>query len=310
MPMKKFLLSLTVALLATCVFAETKLTLSGGWRAELSTILTGDVEFNFKNGYASVNLISEPVNVADIDGFELVLSDNTPFASLQYCVNTDLGDGWSGPFSSATPSAFIPEGATKFNSISVQACNVENLGKVEIVSFKLVMKDGSKVQTIYQAPASWAADVITPIYSGTIKFSEGEWGSAILKGAEGMENVTITIECDPAPAGLQFKVKTDTRKEDNTAIYLPFDAGVTTASVVVAPEDGKITEVAIQNTSKDVATTPSYLVIKSAVVKDATASISNINVAADEAESINLFGQKVNKAKGLMIKGGKKVYVK
>lgn len=308
MLMKKFLLSIAVAFLATSAFADTALSLAGGWRAELTTILTGDVEFKYKNSYAQVNLISEEVKVADIDGFELVLSDDTPFESLQYCVKTDLGDGWSGGFSSATPGTFIPEGATTFSQIAVQACNVENLGKVEIVSFKLIMKDGSKVQTIYQAPASWAADIVTPVLSGTVKYFEGEWGAAALKGAENMENVTISIECEPAPAGLQFKVKTTERKDDGTAIYMPFDAGVTTASVAVAPEDGKITEVSIQNTSKDVATTPTYLVIKSAVVKDASSAISNVTVASEEA-AYDLFGNP-GATQGFMVKGGKKVYVK
>ena len=306
--MKKFFTLLTAALLATSAYADTALTLAGGWRAELSTVLTGDVEFNYKNSYASVNLISDTVKVADIEGFELVLSDDTPFESLQYNVKTDLGDGWSGAFSSSTPDAFIPEGATEFTGIAVQACNVENLGKVEIVSFNLIMKDGSKVQTIYQAPADWAADIVTPVLSGTVKYFEGEWGGAALKGAEGMENVTIAIECEPAPAGLQFKVKTSERSTDETAIYLPFEAGVTSASVTVAPEDGKITEVSIQNTSADVATTPAYLVIKSAVVKDAAEGIQNVEVASEEA-AFNLFGQKSN-GKGFTVKGGKIYLVK
>ncbi|MBR1687599.1 MAG: hypothetical protein IJ710_03585, partial [Prevotella sp.] len=192
--MKKIFTLIAAAFVALSVNAQTELSLGAGWDTSLEdVVLTGNVEFNYKNSYAAVNLISESFNVADYPSYELVLAAGTPTESLQFCVNENA---WSGSFGAGvtTPTAFVPDGVTEITSIQLQACDVANLGKVEIIEFNLIDAQGGKHPTNYQVPPSWAADVVTPIKNATVSFtSGGAWTFANINGANGLSNQTITI---------------------------------------------------------------------------------------------------------------------
>ena len=253
--MKKLFTLMAAALMAVCANAQTKLTLGAGWNSSLEdVVLTGDVEFNFKHSYASIEMDITEVDLAAYPSYEIVLSSDTPSDKLQFNVVSDAGEGWSGSFAegTTTPAAFIPDGSTKLTKIALQACNVENLGKVEIVSANLIDKDGNKTPLNYKVPASWAADVVTPITNATINFTTGgQWNTAAVKGAEGKINQKFTINIDNTfPEGVQFKIQTTERNGDAGSIYAVFPAGEKTFSVDVeetVPGE-TITEIAIQNT--------------------------------------------------------------
>ncbi|MBQ9230237.1 MAG: hypothetical protein IJ190_03540, partial [Prevotella sp.] len=253
--MKKLFTLMAAALMAVGANAQTKLTLGAGWNSSLEdVVLTGDVEFNFKNSYASIEMDITEVDLATYPSYEIVLSSDTPSDKLQFNVVSDAGEGWSGSFAegTTTPAAFIPDGSTKLTKIALQACNFENLGKVEIVSANLIDKDGNKTPLNYKVPASWAADVVTPITNATINFTTGgQWNTAAVKGAEGKINQKFTINIDNTfPEGVQFKIQTTERNGDAGSIYAVFPAGEKTFSVDVeetVPGE-TITEIVIQNT--------------------------------------------------------------
>ena len=224
--------------------------------------LTGNVAFNFKNKYAAVNLISEPVSLADYPSYELVLASDAPVDKLQFCINSDSpnaddkGYNWSGPLNTTTPGACIPTGATTLNEISIQACNVENLGRVEILSFNLIDKDNNKVPTTYVAPASWSADVYA--YDATMNFTEGgQWHWGALNGGEGMLlPVTITVNAESFPEHVQFNIATPAQVPNwNNVVedrheYRGLPAGGTSLSVDIdaVEDDETIRSIELQHT--------------------------------------------------------------
>lgn len=319
--MKKIFTLIATALMAVSANAqETQLSLAAGWGTTIEDALTGDVVFNYKNAYCAVNLISEEVDLTKYKGYELVLSDDTPFDKLQFAIKSDSPNGnddgynWSGSFDSATPDAFIPEGATKLLTIEVQACNVADLGKVEIKSFNLIDNDGNKVPTIYVAPASWAGDVLSPVTSGTINYTEGkQWQSFGIKGAEGTINKRITLTvAEPFPSDMQFAVQTTERNEGANSIYAPCTEGETVAYVDAKEEVAgeTIQAIVVQNT---VERAPFKIKVLSVVMTDLnTDGVAAVTAAkAQPAVRYNLAGQQVAAGyKGIVIENGKKFVVK
>ena len=318
--MKKIFTLIAMALMAVGVNAQTYLTLAGGWGTTCEdVVLTGDVTFNFKNAYACVNLISEEVDLTNYKGYELVLGDNTPYDKLQFAIKSDSPTGnsdgynWSGAFTSTTPAAFIPEGATKLQAIEVQACNEADLGLVEIKSFNLIDNNDNKVATTYVMPASWAADAL--VTKATVNFTEGkQWQNAAIKGAEGLMNKKFTITCEEGfPADLQIAVATTARNQDNTKVYSVITAGATSHEVKVEQvEEGEtITEMVLHNT---VARDPFKVKGVQVLMEDvsSTDAINSVKAAAQQkGVRYNLAGQKVNGAyKGVVIENGKKVVLK
>ena len=259
---------LALALMFVCLGganAQTPLSLAGGWGTTIEDLnMTGNVVFNFKNGYAAVNLISEAISLADYPSYELILAADAPVDKLQFCIKSDSptadknGYSWSGPVNSITPAAFIPEGATTIEEISIQACNVENLGRVEIISFNLIDKDNQKVPTTYVQPASWAADVIA--YDATMSFTDGgQWNCGALRGGEGMLlPVTITVNAEAFPENVQLNIATPAQVPNYASViedrheYRGLPAGGTTMSVDIEPveDDETIKSIEVQHTAK------------------------------------------------------------
>ena len=239
--------------------AQTKLCVAAGWNTSVEDVeLTGNVILNYKNAYASINLVTDAFNVEDYPSYELVLADDAPIDKLQFNIGyNDDKDGYSGPLASTTPGYFIPEGATTIHKIALQACNVENLGRIEIKSFCLIDKDGNKVATKYEMPPSWAADVLT-IFEATMNFTVGgQWNNGALKGAEGLLlPATITVNADELPSDVQLNISTPAQVPDwqnvvgDRHIYNAWTAGAKTYSVDIEPvEEGEtIQSIEVQNT--------------------------------------------------------------
>ncbi len=258
---------LALALTVVCVGgakAQTPLSLAAGWNTAIEDIpLTGNVVLNFKNGYAAINLISETVDLSVYSSYELVLATDAPVDKLQFCIksNSPKGDengyNWSGAINTSNPAAFIPEDATELYEVSLQACNVENLGRVEIVSFNLIDKENNKVPTTYVAPPSWAADVIA--YDATMSFTTGgQWNFGALKGGEGMLlPVTITVNAESFPENVQLNIGTPAQVPNYADViedrheYRGLPVGGTTMSVDIEPvEDGEtIQSIEVQHTA-------------------------------------------------------------
>ena len=258
--MKKLFTLMAAALMAVGAKAQTTdLSLAAGWDTTIETELTGDVVFNYKNAYACVYMDITEVDLATYPSYEIVLAADAPVTNLQLYVKSDLGENWSGNLAEGTTTcSFVPEGATKITAIGLQACNVENLGKVEIVSASLIDKDGNKTALNYQIPASWAADVVTPVTKGNIVFtSGGQWNTASLTGGEGMAlPVKITFNADEFPANVQLQIITskadETTYSKNREVSSPLTAGEKTHTVIIkAEEEGEtIKSIAVQNTEK------------------------------------------------------------
>jgi len=258
--MKKLFTLIAAALMAVGANAQkTNLSLAAGWDTSIEVDLTGDVEFNFKNSYACIYMDITEVDLATYPSYEIVVSEDTPVTNLQLYVKSDAGENWSGSFSAGTTvCSFVPETATKILAIGLQACNVADLGKVEIVSASLIDKDGNKKALSYKMPESWAADVVTPVTKGNIAFtSGGQWTAANLKGGEGMAlPVKITFNADEFPANVQLQIITskadETTYSKNREVSSELTAGEKTHTVTIeALEEGEtIKSIAVQNKEK------------------------------------------------------------
>ena len=258
--MKKLFTLIAAALMAVGANAQkTNLSLAAGWDTSIEVDLTGDVEFNFKNSYACIYMDITEVDLATYPSYEIVVSEDTPVTNLQLYVKSDAGENWSGSFSAGTTvCSFVPETATKIFAIGLQACNVADLGKVEIVSASLIDKDGNKKALSYKMPESWAADVVTPVTKGNIAFtSGGQWTAANLKGGEGMAlPVKITFNADEFPANVQLQIITskadETTYSKNREVSSELTAGEKTHTVTIeALEEGEtIKSIAVQNKEK------------------------------------------------------------
>ena len=258
--MKKLFTLIAAALMAVGASAQkTDLSLAAGWDTSIEVDLTGDVEFNFKNSYACIYMDITEVDLATYPSYEIVVSEDTPVTNLQLYVKSDAGENWSGSFSAGTTvCSFVPETATKILAIGLQACNVADLGKVEIVSASLIDKDGNKKALSYKMPESWAADVVTPVTKGNIAFtSGGQWTAANLKGGEGMAlPVKITFNADEFPANVQLQIITskadETTYSKNREVSSKLTAGEKTHTVTIeALEEGEtIKSIAVQNKEK------------------------------------------------------------
>ncbi len=258
--MKKLFTLIAAALMAVGASAQkTNLSLAAGWDTSIEADLTGDVEFNFKNSYACIYMDITEVDLATYPSYEIVVSEDTPVTNLQLYVKSDAGENWSGSFSAGTTvCSFVPETATKILAIGLQACNVADLGKVEIVSASLIDKDGNKKALSYKMPESWAADVVTPVTKGNIAFtSGGQWTAANLKGGEGMAlPVKITFNADEFPANVQLQIITskadETTYSKNREVSSELTAGEKTHTVTIeALEEGEtIKSIAVQNKEK------------------------------------------------------------
>jgi len=258
--MKKLFTLIAAALMAVGASAQkTDLSLAAGWDTSIEVDLTGDVEFNFKNSYACIYMDITEVDLATYPSYEIVVSEDTPVTNLQLYVKSDAGENWSGSFSAGTTvCSFVPETATKIFAIGLQACNVADLGKVEIVSASLIDKDGNKKALSYKMPESWAADVVTPVTKGNIAFtSGGQWTAANLKGGEGMAlPVKITFNADEFPANVQLQIITskadETTYSKNREVSSELTAGEKTHTVTIeALEEGEtIKSIAVQNKEK------------------------------------------------------------
>lgn len=258
--MKKLFTLIAAALMTIGASAQkTNLSLAAGWDTSIEVDLTGDVEFNFKNSYACIYMDITEVDLATYPSYEIVVSEDTPVTNLQLYVKSDAGENWSGSFSAGTTvCSFVPETATKILAIGLQACNVANLGKVEIVSASLIDKDGNKKALSYKMPESWAADVVTPVINGNIVFtSGGQWTAANLKGGEDMAlPVKITFNADEFPANVQLQIITSKADEStyskNREVSSELTAGEKTHTVTIeALEEGEtIKSIAVQNKEK------------------------------------------------------------
>ncbi len=237
---------------------------TAGWNTTVDVgVLTGNVAFNYINAYANVNLISTPVDLSEYPSYELVLADDAPVGKIQFCINYDTATEtdkttWSG-ISTTTPAAVIPAGAIKLNSIGVQACNIANLGRVEIKSFNLIDGSSNKTPTIYETPASWAATVI--VEKGTMTFTTGgQWNFGSMNGAAGVKlPATITINADALPANVHLNVGTSlvTGKNGDEDVYRHeyqgWTAGDKTVVFTIQPKgvNETIETIELQNTVAD-----------------------------------------------------------
>lgn len=236
--------------------AQTPLYLGAGWSTSIEDVpaLTGNVTYMYKNTYAAVNLISgTTISTADYKGFELELADDAPVSQLQFNFGSDKGEGnvedYVGPITKSYKGTF-PEGAITVSKISLQACNVADLGRVEIKSFYLIKNDDSKVATTYEMPASWAADLC--VYNATMNFTEGgQWNFGKLLGASGIElPVRITVNATSLPANVQLNIgTTKTVGEGNRHEYRGWENPLTTYTVDIESQESgeKIDIIEIQN---------------------------------------------------------------
>ncbi|GEM_PF-2322367 len=303
---------MVLLLAAVTVNAQTKLSLVQKWNAELQAVLTGNVEFNYTNAYAMVNLITEPFNVADYPSYEVVVSADTPVEKLQFCINDAY---WRGGFAQGTTTleGFVPDGVETINKIGLQACNIPDVGKVEIIACNLIDKDGKRKQTNYEMPQSWSAEVVTPVTSGVIKYVKDKWGSVACQGVEGKEVEKIVLTTNaPIPAVLINLVVTTSEK----TMYKGLPAGETTYTVDLTQDCASgetIKEIVLQYAGENPAEElPLVLDVASvtAYVKGGSTSISSVNTDANATVDAvyNLAGQRVaDNAKGILIKNGKKI---
>ena len=251
--MKKILLSF-VLLLGGVLFAnaQTSLSLSPSWGTEViySTPLTGDAVFNYTNAYGEVYADISEFNLSDYSSFEIVLADDAPVDKLQFKVTTDKGDGYSGPINTKTFSnafTFAKEGSTKVTHLGLQACNVANLGRVEIKEWNLIKGD-TKTPIKYKMEG-WCGDIVSPL-ADVISFTgKKQYNYATLKGADGLSvpRFRITVSADEFPeTKLAIKIKTTVRNTDGTAFYGGITPGTAPCSFDVDMADGeKITEIII-----------------------------------------------------------------
>ena len=257
--------------ISECYFVETggvkqqtKLAIAAGWDTAVEDIpeLTGNVVYNYKNAYAAVNLISSgTISTSDYKGFELELGDGAPVDKLQINFGSDKGEGnvedYTGPINTLSYKGNFPTGAITVSKISLQACNVADLGRVEIKSFYLIDNSDNKVATTYETPASCAADII--VYNATLSYTTGgQWTYGALKGGEGiLLPVTITVNAESFPENVQFNITTPAQVPDWQGVlgdrheYRGLPAGGTTCSVDIdAVEDGEtIKAIELQHTA-------------------------------------------------------------
>ena len=240
---KKLSLLFLMALMSIGVNAQVKLSLVGGWGTSIEDVnLTGNIVFNYKSGYAEVDLIAQEYAVADYPAYEIELADDAPADKLMMNTHSDKGEGYYGLNGAKKATFNMPEDATTIDKIALQACNVENLGRVEIKSFYLIDKNGNKVETTYEMPIGWAMDVLTPITEATMNFWDaGQWRFGTLNGAAGMKlPVTLIVKADELKNGFQLNVGT-TGQEGNRHAYRGWgDGSLTTFKTTIeATEDGE-----------------------------------------------------------------------
>lgn len=259
--MKNFTrLTLTLALLFGVLGgakSQVKLSIAAGWNTSLEDlpILTGNEVFNYKNAYASVNLISSTINTSAYKGFKLELADDAPVDRLQINFGSDKGSGniedYTGPINSISYVGNFPEGANTVSKISLQACNVADLGRVEIKSFYLIDNDDQMVSTEYEMPPSWATDVLS-VYNATVSYYNPiQYTSFSVKGAEGFNNkMFIAKSSVNFPENIQFCVNTS-KAGDSRYIGCPTDKNVFSFNIELADEGQTITEMIVQNTKKN-----------------------------------------------------------
>ena len=156
--------------------------------------------------------------------------------------HSDKGEGYYGLNGAKKATFNMPEDATTIDKIALQACNVENLGRVEIKSFYLIDKNGNKVETTYEMPVGWAMDVLTPITEATMNFWDaGQWRFGTLNGATGMKlPVTLIVKADELKNGFQLNVGT-TGEGGNRHVYRPWGDGSLSIfkTTIEAAEDGE-----------------------------------------------------------------------
>ena len=251
---------LTLALLVAGVGgakSQVKLSIAAGWNTSLEDlpILTGNEVFNYKNAYASVNLISSTINTSAYKGFKLELADDAPVDRLQINFGSDKGSGniedYTGPINSISYVGNFPEGANTVSKISLQACNVADLGRVEIKSFYLIDSNDQMVSTEYERPASWAADVLS-VYNATVSYINPiQYTFFSVKGAEGFNNkMFIAKSSENFPENIQFCVNTS-KAGDSRYIGCPTDKNVFSFNIELADEGQTITEMVVQNTKEN-----------------------------------------------------------
>ncbi len=315
--MKKLFTLIATALVAMSVNAQTKLSVGSGWETTIEdAVLTGDIVFNYKNAYATVYMDITEIDLSQYPSFQIVVSEDTPIDKLQLYLKSNDGsadhENWSGTFAAGTTTiSFVPEGAKKITSIGLQAANVADLGKVEIVSASLIDVNGNKTALNYQAPASWAADVMSPIADVTVSFTKGDqWNFASIKGAEGLAlPQTITVTAESFPANVQLKIVDSNNKEYYK--LLPEGESSFTADIISETEGATIASIDLQNT---VAQAPFKIKKVNVEIKPyvTPTAINTAKVAAQQGGvRYNLAGQKVNDSyKGVVIMNGRKMVVK
>ena len=257
--MKKILLSF-VLLLGGVLFAnaQTSLSCSTGWGAKGA--VTGDAVFNYKDKYGEVYADITEIDLSEYPSFEIVLGEGAPVDKLQIKITTDKGDGYSGTINTTAYSnafTFAKAGSTKVTHLGLQACNVANLGNIEIKEWNLIDKDNNKIPLTYMME-SWGGDLISPLANVLIFDGVKAWNYAVLKGVEGkyFPKFRFKISAASFPSNLAIKIKTtehykDDGSDPNGVIYRGIPTGTEPLSFDIDMVEGEtITEITI-NIDKD-----------------------------------------------------------
>lgn len=248
-----------------------------------------------------VSWSKEPVQVADAvvyNGFNQEKYENESY-------NLIKGEFKAPLIADATEKGkTISQGVGTF---AIQACDGAGVDACTVESVYLVKENGSK-ELQYLGADAWGGGCYTATFPNPKYTYMGKWGQLYLRGAEGKTNLVVRVELDQPVQGVQICL-VDQQKDaegNDIAGYPQFDANGVAEFVVASTENVKtVGSIGIQCTvASDF---PLYTVKKATFYEDTTLGINEIATKKNADVMYNIAGQRVQSAKGLVIKNGKKM---
>lgn len=304
--MKKIFTLIASALFAVASFADTPLAIGGGgaWNGGFAGIAE-TYTFNITSqwGAAEFNINSADYVKAIVEfdgecpaGFQLNYvwkeSADAETSTPQYGVAACEGK---------TSAEIVFNEAHPF--ITMVSCQHTNADAATLKIKQLTLVDAAGAETkVAPAFTGWAGTDETVYSAGTVSLPS-QYMQLQISGATGMKGIEVRVEFAEAFAGgLQFCVD----YEDGVGSEWPQMTMGSTTQKVTTKEGATIKNLGIQ---RQQAGAMEVTVLGAWLVDNTTGISTPININAD-APMYNLAGQRVNNAKGIVVKNGKKMLVK
>lgn len=317
MPMKKFLLSLTVALMAVC-----------GAKAEEQVLFEGSEALSWggiameKMSLTSTSDVTMSVTIESTSGiwwqFKFVCSNVEGWPSINLLgkdavTASDVTYNWVAGTYKYEFDLTEEQIASAKDGLTVQGGLGEGDGQVYLK--KVVVMDKLKYQDAANIAFDEYGNILAEAFNGysdnaKVTFT---WTSENITGYNNYGAGSLASLDGSVKTSISFNIKNEgenfvscTLADLKDALNAPkdqYDRNGLYWNMWSCGGENKNTRVSITIAEVEGFTGEGYKAPSSS-------SIKTIGSESEEASAINLFGQPVNEAKGLMIKGGKKVYVK